>query len=250
MNTLKEAAGRPAGADPIGPYEFGEKEEKLLKAGTLPIMVDRNFLEICRAGMARQIAALDACKRVRVEEACKALGLSEEATFSVLATTCDLIDFEQRVRYEVLTTAQRYEALAYVQDLAEALAGAMAALPFDERVALHLAFRESQSAPLDAESAESEPPAMPEMVGIQALAVAANEVLAQRTNDEGKGGRRKTLDVHSRFVQGLADTVEKLGFSVGRGGEFERFCGVIFDVAGVRATPEGAIRNLSNRKKP
>ena len=235
--------------NPIGVSGLPPDFYPLEPVGKLPCEVDSHFLRIFRAEMARQIAALDTAKRVRVEEACKALDLPEEATFGVLATTCDLIDFEQQGRHEVLTTAQRYEALAVVRELAGALTEAMEALPFEEMVALNIAYRQVQRKLPDFERLQIEHSTTPKSLSFQVLTLAANEVLEQRANDEGKGGRRKVLDNYSRFVQSLADQVKELGFPIGRGGKFERLCTVIFDVAGVRATPEGAIRNLSRRKK-
>lgn len=62
--------------------------------------------------------------------------------------------------------------------------------------------------------------------------------------DHGKnGGRLLTLDAHSIFISNMAICVcVRDSIEPGRGGQFERLCTAIFEAAGVRSKPEGAIK--------
>lgn len=215
-------------------------------AQPLPISTahEEEQLKFWRAAVDEQIANLAPEKRGMVEQACEALGLGTEATRTALATTIDLIDFERYGRDLVLTDAQRFEALKYVRDAARGIADAIGDLPIGDRIALELGARSAGIA-LGLQRERLMSP-----LGFSALAVAAQRLIDARPDDEGKGGRRPLRAEYSRFVSSLADSFDLTGLPVGRGGAFERLCAVVFDAAGVRATPEGAIRYyLSERKK-
>ena len=199
----------------------------------------------------RAVDALAPEVKQSVLKACADIGLSQQWTFEVLLTTSSLINFESNERKKVLTPAEHYAALKRVQDAAQSLREALSGLSvfdvLDLGLAandLHLDLRDTGLKPHDVllvATADS-PLAM--------LVMASERLLNERLRDAGKGGRRPLLSKYGYFVQCLAEAFTQEGFRVGRGGAFERFCKVVFEAAGVRATPEGAIRYyLAKRKK-
>ena len=210
--------------------------------------IDTAYLEeskaFWRAAVDEQIAALAPGTRDRVLGVCAELGLCVEATHSVLGNTCDLIDFERHGRDNVLTTAQRFEAIKYVRDAALGIAEAIGDLSAKDRITL-LAGVSAARRDLELRGEGFTSPLV-----FSAWAMAAQRLLDASPDEEGKSGRRRLRAEYSRFVGSLAHAFDTSGLPVGRGGAFERLCVVVFEVAGVRATPEGAIRfYLSERKK-
>lgn len=201
-------------------------------------------LKFIEAKMAEQIERLAPDKRTKVSEVCAMSGLNETATRDVLCVTCDLIDFELYVRPSVLTPAERFNALEQVRDAARGIAEIVGDLSANDRVALMVGVSRDRAAlGLDGTGVMSP-------LVFEAWANAANSLLQQSYEDQGKGGRRPLRAEYMRFIAPLANTFDKAGLPVGRGGIFERICTVVFEVAGVRATPEGTIRYyLAERKK-
>lgn len=217
-------------------------------------LVDMEYLELCgalwRAAVDDQIAGLAPDKRAAVTAACTDLGLTDEATRSALATTCDLIDFERYGRHYVLTPAQRFETLKFIRDAAHGLAEAIGDLPPNDRLALNSAFRAVRGGLKEHQRLKLELSMVPDALAFYSMAHAAQRLIEARSNEEGKGGRRPLRAEYSRFIATLAYEFEESGLPVGRGGAFERLCTVVFEAAGVRANPEGAIRYyLTERKK-
>ncbi len=207
-------------------------------------------LRIVRAAVNEQISALDPEKRKKVADACAESGLGEESTRTAIATTCDLIDFELRGRQSVMTDAQRFGCIKYVRDAARGLAEVMDVLPLNDKLALMCTFRSAASELEEVDRIRLDHSTAPTANTFKVMAIAAQRILDQRPDDEGKVGRRSLRVDYSRFIQSLAVAFDEERLPVGRGGSFERLCTVVFDVAGVRATPEGAIRYyLSNRNK-
>lgn len=207
-------------------------------------------LRIAKAAVNEQISALDPEKRKKVADACTELSLGEESIRTALATTCDLIDFELCGRQAVMTDAQRFECIKYLRDVASELAEVMDVLPLNDKLALMSAFRSAKSELEDVDSIHLDYSSVPTSKTFKVMGIAAQKILDQRPDDEGKGGRRSLLVDYSRFIQSLAVAFDEEKLPVGRGGSFERLCTVVFETAGVRATSEGAIRYyLSNRNK-
>jgi hypothetical protein len=214
----------------------------------LPLPINTAYVNECdrifRQAADRQIGNLAPEKRGRVAESCAELGFSDDATRLALSATCDLIDFEMYGRHYVLTTAQRVQAITHIRDAARSIAVAVGDLSTNDRIALQLGVR-SERGHLMLDGGGFESPLV-----FEAWAIAAQRLLDASPDHEGKGGRRPLRAEYAPHVASLAYAFEEMGLPVGRGGAFERFCAVVFDVAGVRATPEGAIRYyLSERKK-
>lgn len=198
---------------------------------------------IARAGMNRQIEALDPDKRECVSQACRSIGFTDEETVKVLATTCDLICFEARGRDLIPTDAERFEIIEFIRDTSAQLAQAMEDLPaFWDGLELRNSFRDVTRELGKWDRQEIEWSRMPDVLTFAVLAQAADRLLTTKQGLKGKGGRRPLRAAYFRYVASLAASFESMGLPVGRGGAFERLCTVVFDVAGVRATPEGAIR--------
>lgn len=197
------------------------------------------------------IAALPSDVRRSVEDACTQAGLLHDGTFEVLLTTAHLIDFERNGRQKVLSVAQRFENIKRLNEAARNLREAIGALSTDDMLDIgHAAY-----------DCESGPGVLPEIRGklidralseapLAMLVQVSQQILNERSQDAGKSGRRPLLSKYAYFVLCLAETFSQEGLAVGRGGAFERLCNVVFEVAGVRSTPEGAIRYyLAKRKK-
>lgn len=197
------------------------------------------------------IEALPAEIRRSVVDACSAVGLSPDWTFDVLTTTCALIDFERSERQLVMSPSQHYEAIRGVRDAAIKLREALGVLSVNDVLDLGGAAYECEvdtgasalnRAQLISVATADAPLAM--------LVKASEKLLCDRSQDQGKGGRRPLLTNYGFYVQCLAEAFIQEGLQVGRGGAFERLCTVVFEAAGVRASPEGAIRYyLAERKK-
>jgi hypothetical protein len=201
----------------------------------------------------KQIEGLEPEKRTRVSEACASCGLDDAGTRDVLATTCDLIEFERHGRENLLTDAQIFETIEYIRDTSFSLAMAMRDLPpFPDRIELGQSFRHVTRELGELPRMKLDGSPVPDALAFEVLARAADRMLSTRGDMEGRGGRRRLRAHYSeKCISALANTFDKYGFPVGRGGPFERLCSVVFEVAGVRATPEGVIRYyLSNRNKP
>lgn len=191
-----------------------------------------------------QIAGLDAEKREKVSGVCASFGLDKDATRIVLATTCDLVDFERFGRQSVLTTAERYKAIEYIRDAAIGIAEVLGDLSTSDRIQMAAGVAlQRRELGLDGTGVGSP-------LAFSAWARAAQRLLDRGPGDKGKGGRRPLLVEYGRFVASLAGAFDEAGLPVGRGGAFERLCAAVFESAGVRAAPEGAIRYyLKERKK-
>lgn len=191
-----------------------------------------------------QIAHLDPKKREAISEACGSCKLSSDDTRLVLATTCDLLDFERYGRDLVLSNKQRLDTLASFRDAARSMTEAMGALSTADRIALQAGARATFREQIGRDTFSS-PCSL-----FSVWSIAAEKLLRSSQGDEGKGGRRPLLTVYRQYVETLAFVFEGVGLPVGRGGPFERLCSTVFEVAGVRAAPEGAIRSyLAERKK-
>lgn len=199
-----------------------------------------------------QIKGLDSAKRAKVSDACTSCGLNSSAIRDVLATTCELIKFEENDRDRVLTDAQKFEIIEYIRDTAYSLAGAIEVLPqLTDGLKLKKLFRNVSKELGELERMKLDSQRMPDPLILAVLGEAADRMLTARRDLEGKGGRRNLRKYYGQFIASLASAFDGCGLPVGRGGAFERLCTVVFDVSGVRATPEGAIRYyLCNRKKP
>lgn len=211
----------------------------------------RESLKLWESMMDEQIEGLEPDKRTKVSEACASCGLNSEETRHVLATTSDLIEFERHGRDRVLTDAERFEIIEYIRDTSYSLAMAMKDLPpIWDGIELRHSFRKvtQELGELDRLKQGSR---VPDALTFAVLAKAADQMLTAKRDLEGKGGRRGLRTHYSeKCISPLADSFDKCGLPVGRGGAFERLCTVVFEAAGVRATPEGAIRYyLSGRKK-
>lgn len=199
----------------------------------------------------RQIEGLEPDKRATVSDACTSCGLDAEGTWHVLAITCDLIEFERHGRDRVPTDAERFEIIEYIRDTSFSLAMAMKDLPpIWDGVELRQSFRKVTRELGELERLKLEGSSPPDALTFAVLAKAADRMLTSKGDLQGKGGRRG-LRVHysEKCISGLADAFDKRGLPVGRGGAFERLCAVVFEAAGVRATPEGAIRYYLNERK-
>lgn len=211
----------------------------------------REHLQFWESLVDKQIEGLDPDTRATVSEACAYCGLDREGTRSVLATTCDLIEFERHGRDRVLTDADRFEMIEYIRDMSNSLAMAMKYLPALDGVELRQSFRKVTGELGDLERLRLDGSHAPDKLTFAVLAQAADRMLTRKGDLQGKGGRRG-LRMHysEKCISPLAHTFDECGLPVGRGGAFERLCSVVFEVAGVRATPEGAIRfYLTERKK-
>lgn len=198
-----------------------------------------------------QISALDPGKRTEVSDACSSCGLDAVGTREVLAITCDLINFERDGRNRVLTDAQRFEIIEYIRDTSYLLAEALRELPLlSEGLKLRKVFRDVSNELGELERMKLDDSKVPDSLTLAVLGEAANRLLNTIRDLEGKGGRRNLRKHYNYFVSDLALTFDRCGLTIGRGGPFERLCSVVFEVAGVRATPEGAIRYyLEHRNK-
>ncbi len=211
-------------------------------------------LRIWRALTDRQIEGLAPEKRATVSDACASCGLDGDGTRSVLSTTCHLIEFERHGRDCLLTDAERFEIVEYIRDTSYSLAMAMkdldSSLMMDGWELSH-SFHEVTRELDEVGRLRLEGSFAPNALTFAVLAQAADRMLTRKGDLQGKGGRRELRTHYSkRCIAPLADTFDKCGLPVGRGGAFERLCNVVFEVAGVRATPEGAIRYyLAERKK-
>lgn len=200
----------------------------------------------------KKVEGLDPDTRATVSEACSFCDLDGKATRNVLDTTCDLIEFERHGRDRVPTDAERFEIIEYIRDTSYSLSMAMEDLrPLLDRLELRQSFREVTQKLDELGRLRLERSSVPDALTFAVLAQAADRMLTSKGNLQGKGGRRSLRANYSRVcICPLAETFESCGLPVGRGGAFERLCAVVFEVAGVRATPEGAIRHyLEERKK-
>lgn len=212
----------------------------------------RENLQFWESLLDEQIEGLDPDKKTTVSEACTSCGLDSESTRMVLATTCDLIEFERHGRDRVLTDAERFEIIEYIRDTSYSLAMAMKDLPpIWDGIELRQSFRKVTQELGKLERLKLERSSAPDALTFAVLAEAANRMLTSKGHLQGKGGRRGLRAHYSeKCISPLAETFEQCGLPVGRGGAFERLCSVVFEAAGVRATPEGAIRYyLAERKK-
>lgn len=211
-------------------------------------------LRIWQALVDKQIEGLEPQKRATVSDACTSCGLNSDGTRSVLSTTCHLIEFERHGRDCLLTDAERFEIIEYIRDTSYSLSMAMKDLDSSLMMdgwELRRSFREVTGELDELGRLKLEGSQPPDALTLAVLAQAADRMLTSKGGLQGKGGRRG-LRMHysERCIAPLAHTFDKYGLPVGRGGAFERLCNVVFEVAGVRATPEGAIRYyLSERKK-
>lgn len=199
-----------------------------------------------------QIKGLASDKRAKVSDACTSCGLDSSASRYVLATTCDLIKFEQDGRDLVLTDAQTFEIIEHIRDTAYSLAGAIQALPqLSVGLELRKLFRDVSKELGELERIELDRSEIPKPLILAVMGEAADRMLTTRRHFKGKGGRPNLRKYYAQFIFNLANAFDECGLPVGRGGPFERLCSVVFEVAGVPATPEGAIRYyLRNRNKP
>lgn len=214
----------------------------------------REYLRLWESLTDSRIDALEPEKRATVSEACASCGLDGDGTRSVLSATCHLIEFERHGRDRVLTDAERFEIIEYIRDTSYSLAMAMEDLDSSLTMdgwELHRSFNEVTGELDELRRLKLEGSRPPDALTLAVLAQAADRMLTSKGGLQGKGGRRG-LRVHyiRRCIAPLAETFDKYGLPVGRGGAFERLCNVVFEVAGVRATAEGAIRYyLSERKE-
>lgn len=211
----------------------------------------REHLQFWESLVDKQIEGLDPDARATVSEACASCGLDSKGTRSVLATTCDLIEFERHGRDRVLTDAERFEIIEYIRDTSHSLAMAMKDLPVLDGVELRQSFRKVTGELGDLERLKLDGSRAPDELTFAVLAQAAHRMLTSKVDLQGKGGRRGLRTHYSeKCISPIAHIFDERGLPVGRGGAFLRLCNVVFEVAGVRATPEGAIRYyLDERKK-
>lgn len=187
---------------------------------------------------------------VRLRAALNALGFTADA----IQRTCDLCEelhrFELDGKPQMKTTAERVKALQSVASRARELRKDLDALDVGQWLFLDTSLGIREPSPevvplaLGAKNAlGAHAVYMQRMLCIlsTAAAKAASEVAGGRELSE-LGGRKSTLGAYSGFIAGLGVICKGVGIRAGRGGDFERICGLVFECAGVHSKPEGALR--------
>lgn len=187
---------------------------------------------------------------VRLVAALKGFGLSTDSIKKICDLCEDLHRFERDDKPKMMTTAQRVKSLQSIAAKARELRNDLDALDVGQWLHLDtsLCFHEPtpEVVPL-AQGAKNQLGAravfMQRMLCI--LSAAASEASGLVSGGRALadiGGRKSTLGAYSGFIAGLAVIVKEAGIRAGRGGDFERICGLVFEFAGAHSKPEGALR--------
>lgn len=178
------------------------------------------------------------------------LGLSEQTCEAVCQICEDLRRFERNDKRKIKTTKQRAMSLKAIAAKAHELRQALDALETVDWLWLENALIAENTGP------EPVPPASEPASGLgrhvifmehmtAALAEAADA--AALLTAEGKkiddlGGRKPTLNAYASYIEALAVALKPEEIKPARQGRFYQICLLVFEAAGVPATPEGAVR--------
>lgn len=187
---------------------------------------------------------------VRLVAALKGFGLSTDSIKKICDLCEDLHRFERDDKPKMKTTAQRVKSLQSIAAKARELRNDLDALDVGDWLSLDtsLCLREPspEVVPL-AQGAKSLLGAhavyMQRMLCILSAAAAGASVnVSGGRMLADLGGRKPTLGAYAGFIAGMAVIVKGAGICAGRGGDFERICGLVFEFAGIHSKPEGALR--------
>ena len=192
-----------------------------------------------------------------IRSACAGLGLREECVVDVLHMAADLRAWIADGMSDLPTARERSASVERVANLAQQLEHAMRTMPAAQAMAVDAAlssggFPRSDDA-LDPEHSVLLVSSGVEVVNLTphlqlaahvvgSLNSAATQARSRMPLDGMGGGRKPTRVALAGYIAALARLLKGYGIAPGRGGDFERFCAVVFVAARVPSKPDGAIR--------
>ena len=199
---------------------------------------------------------------------CTELGMSKENADELYAVAAHIHQFESVEKKFVKTVAQRTSAIKKIEKAAANLVLKMGLLSTDNLWAIskfmppsELAFHSRlviERGSVVAHISKEEPGIHPGygaggraghvLRECESLAIAAHKMQIVLTPKNG-GGPRNLSGQYASFIDGLARFHTPPSVKIGRGGDFERLCDVVFSTAKVPAKSEGALRNYLKQKK-
>jgi hypothetical protein len=187
---------------------------------------------------------LNTDKRTALVAVCREMGLSNSAIQSVEESARLLREFELYEKPSTPTKKALRDSVKRIATLSSELRCAIGKTATLDKVEMHQymdknCLREGLPWP-------SHVPirGIVEYLGIalERLEEAALEVQKKHLMQGVTSGRRSFMHRYYDHLEMVWESVKDEGFSVGRGGKFERLCEAVFQAAGVPSSAEGAVR--------
>lgn len=184
-----------------------------------------------------------------IREECLRQSLPDGAFTVLVWRSIELADFERQHRTEIKTESQMLQSLRAVEDAAAMLRNAIEHLSSGEfigldheLVSLHFPKATDTEQMPDLAVGRLSPRSIQAQRFACQIATAARAARWRHEQNGADGkGRKKLLPAYAGHIAKLACQLKPFDLVPGDGGPFRRLCDAVWEVAGVRATSQGAI---------